>query len=93
MNLPSLVRFFSGFMDLRNLDEVLEPTEALREGGPYGDGSEEAEVRAWACCRPSGSLRLWALDSKMTEPVRPHLASAFQWKTVCPYLGLHRCRR
>jgi hypothetical protein len=66
MNLPSFVRFFSG---CRDRDEWREPREALLEG-PYAEGREEAEVRARACFRPSGSLRLCALESRMTDPGR-----------------------
>lgn len=65
MNFPSLVRFFSG---CRDRDEWREPREALREPGPYAEGSEEADVLARACCRPSGSLRLCALERRITDP-------------------------
>ena len=65
MNFPSFVRFFSGG---RERADRREPREALRFGGPYGEGREEVEVRAWACWSPRGSLRLWAEESKMTEP-------------------------
>jgi hypothetical protein len=46
MNFPSLVRFFWGRELLRDLDELREVAEALRGGGPYGEGSEEEDVRA-----------------------------------------------
>jgi hypothetical protein len=75
MNLPSFVRFFSGglLFDLDlDLEELRELAEVPRCGGPYGDGSDEAEERAWACCKPSGSLRLCTLESKMTEPTKCH---------------------
>ena len=75
MNLPSFVRFFSERLDMKLdlvLDELREPLEAARCGGPYGDGREDAEERAGACCRPRGSLRLCTLDSKMTEPEECH---------------------
>jgi hypothetical protein len=32
------------------------------------EGSEEVEVLACACRKPKGSLRLWALERRMTEP-------------------------
>lgn len=64
MNFPSLVRFTSG---CRNRDEWREPREALREG-PYADGRDDADVRARACCRPSGSLRLCAFERRITDP-------------------------
>lgn len=59
MKRPSLVRFFSGgWRELRETLRALAVTE----------GSDEADVRAWACCRPSGSLRLWTRERRMTEP-------------------------
>lgn len=59
MKRPSLVRFFSG--GWRELREMLRARA-------YTDGSDEADVRAWACCSPSGSLRLCARERRMTEP-------------------------
>lgn len=64
MNLPSLVFFFSGG---RALADRWEPRELLRVRR-YGEGSDELETRACACCSPRGSFRLWNLESKMTEP-------------------------
>ena len=62
MILPSFVRFFSGTTDLMECLDTL-----LSEGG-YGEGKEEAEVRALACWRPRGSLCLWTLDRSKIEP-------------------------
>ena len=68
MNRPSFVRFFSG---RRERDDWREPCEAVRRGwGRCVVGSDEADVRAWACCSPSGSLRLCVLDRRITEPVK-----------------------
>jgi hypothetical protein len=73
MKRPSFVRFFSScLLDLELdlvLTEVREPTEVPRGWGPYGDGRDEAEWRAGACCSPRGSLRLCTLLSRMTDPV------------------------
>jgi hypothetical protein len=73
MKRPSFVRFFSSWrLDLELdlvLTDVREPTEVPRCAGPYGDGRDEAEWRAGACCSPRGSLRLCTLESRMTDPV------------------------
>lgn len=44
--------------------------EVLRGAGPYGDGRDEADVRACWCCKPRGSFRLVALERRMTEPIQ-----------------------
>lgn len=68
MKRPSFVRFFSG---RRERDEWREPCETVRWGCGRADvGNDEADVRAWACWRPSGSLRLCVRESRMTEPSR-----------------------
>jgi hypothetical protein len=60
MKRPSLVRFLSGV--------CLELREVLRARGPYTEGKDEADVRARACCKPNGSLRLCVRDRRITEP-------------------------
>jgi hypothetical protein len=56
---PSAVRFFSEAADFGADDRLPEvgPAEvALRIDGGYGDGREDADVRAGACLIPKGSL-------------------------------------
>jgi len=97
MNLPSFVRFFSGGLDLELdfvLEELREPTEVPRGDGPYGDGRDDAEERAGACCRPRGSLRLCTLERRMTEPEGGGGQLALRWcsKGACvAYLALRPC--
>jgi hypothetical protein len=84
MKRPSFVRFFSG---RRERDDWREPCEAVRWGwGRYAVGSDEADVRAWACCSPSGSLRLCVLERRMTEPVKKALV-----RHACITLGTKIC--
>jgi hypothetical protein len=64
MIFPSFVFFVSGRIGV--LGGVLERVRTVP--GRYGEGRDEDDVLAGACCRPRGSFLLATFDSNRTEP-------------------------
>lgn len=55
----------------------MECLDTLLSEGGYGEGKEEAEVRALACWRPRGSLCLCTLDRSNIEPGTSSVSVSF----------------